>query len=183
MCGCGNKAEKASIDVNTEGFYTTVNETKSNIEYAKKYENYILEMYLDKNVAELERSFLGIFDEGDTDSSSSEEKTEPRALGEYSGLGDYLIYSSAEAERYYKSVGFDSDNIEKYNEKDIEKFTEVAKSLCTVDIQYYLSSKDEGCFTQVFTIQDVKTRNHYIYLKWRGNKCEEIRYDYYEYLW
>lgn len=183
ICGCGGKTESASIDVNTKGFYKTINKTKSNIEYAKKYENYILEMYFDKNFVELESAFLGVFDEGDESSMKKQEKSEPKALGEYSGLSDYLIYSSAEASRVHESDNFDSENIEKYSEQDIKKYNEVAKSLCDIDIHYYISSKSEDCFTQAFFIQDIKDTKHYIYMKWRGSKCEEIKYDYYEYLW
>lgn len=183
ICGCSSRDKNLSIDVNTEGFYNTINETKSSIEYAKKYENYILEMYLDNNVAELEASFLGVFDEGDSESKTQRGETEPKALGEYSGLDDYLIYSRAEASRFYKSVEFDSGYIDEYSNEDIEKYTEIAKSLCDIDIHYYILSKNEECFTQVFNIEDIKSKEHYIYMKWRGNKCEEIKCDYYEYLW
>lgn len=180
--GCGKDNIDTDISDNAEVFKTLVENAKNIKANIRQYENTILDCYFSHSIYLLEANFLGVQEESDL-TGELVEVTEIEKQGIYSEDADFYLYSKSEAFAEYNNTQFDSDYIDSYSQKEIDRYNEIAKSMCDIDILYGVDKSNSNIVTQTIKITDIKDRQYFILLRWEGDKCVEISYKSFTYLW
>lgn len=181
LSSCSPKKEQYS-DI-SKSFYDTLDTDNRNINNIREYEVSILECFFDNNLDAVQAGLQGIVDDSDLEKETTESASKLKKKGKYEGSIDKFLYSRDEAKNIYSNEKFSSEQIENYTDKDINKYNEIVKPLCNIEITYSVDRDNMKIVTQTFRIEDVKGEKYFISVRWEGVECVEISYKNYAYLW